>query len=198
MSELKLIELLMTQPFLYIGFGVLVWLLTYVVKRPIKKYTAKIRDEKTRKLANKWILLIPFALALICIIVYNGIFAKLWFYDWETMLSEAFSVAMLSIVIYNVFQDLRGKKSEYETTEDGRHVFNLLLVFAKDRSKVKMLLDQCKENYEKGFYSISDTVKAWLPENVDQDVVNTVVKVIKGYFDNRKKDLEDFIDEAIL
>lgn len=199
MNEFKLIELLMTSPLIYVAFAIAVWLLTYLFKQPVKFYTAKIKDEKTRKLVNKWILLIPFVLALVLVIVYYGLATNVWFDDWEKLLSDAFSIAMLSIVIYNVFQDIKGKKSEYEITEDGKQVFALLYVYAKDKNKVRMLLDQCKENYNNSNFTISDTVKGWLPEKVDEDVVNTIVKAIKIYLDNLKKqgESEGIIDEIL-
>jgi len=185
--ELKLIELLMTQPFIFIAFAIAVWLLTYIVKMPIKKITNKIKDEKKKKLYNKWILLIPFILALIIFYVYYGLTTKLWLKgDYELILSSAFSIAVLSITIYNVFEGLKGKKTEYETTEDGQALYNLLLIYTKDKNKVKLLLEQCKENYNNASFEISDTVKGWLPGYVDDDVVNTIVKAIKNYLDSIK------------
>lgn len=185
--ELKLIELLMTEPLIFVGLAVLVWLLTYLIKRPIKKATTLVKDEKKRKLYNKWILLIPFLLAVIVYYVYYGLTTKTWIkVDYELILSSAFSIAVLSITIYNVFEGIKGKKTEYETTEDGLALYNLLVIYAKDKNKVKMLLEQCEENYYKGSFEISETVKGWLPAQVDQDVVNTIVKAIKSYLDNVK------------
>jgi len=186
--ELKLIELLMTEPLVFIGMAVLVWLLTYLVKIPIKKITAAAKDDKKRKLYNKWILLIPFILALTVYYVYYGLTFKIWVkVDYELILSSAFSIAVLAITIYNVFEGLRGKKTEYETTIDGQALYNLLLIYTKDKNKVKLLLEQCKENYSNASFEISDTVKGWLPGYVDDDVVNTIVKSIKLYLDKYNK-----------
>lgn len=197
MNELKLIELIMTTPGIFLIFALVVWLLTYIVKKPIKRITSKIKDEKKRKLYNKWILVIPFILATIVLILYHGFRYNEWFTDFDVLMSEAFSVAVFSIVIYNIFADITGKKSEYETTDDGKQLFNLLLVYAKDKNKVKMLLDQCRENFYKGSFTITDTVKAWLPESADAEVVNTIVKVITAYFDS-KKDKVVPVDDEIL
>lgn len=195
--EIKLIEILMTKPAIIILMAIGVWLLTYVVKKPIKNITNKIKDEQKKKLANKWILLIPFALSLITYFVYHGISTKRWLADYELVLSASFSIAALAITIYNVFEGLRGKKSEYETNPDGVALYNLLLVYAKDKNKVKLLLDQCRENFTNHDYEISDTVKGWLPANVDADVINTIVKSIQIYLEKTKKE-EEIKDEEIL
>lgn len=181
----------MTEPLIFIGLAVLVWLLTYLVKRPIKKATALVKSEEKRKLYNKWILLIPFVLAVIVYYVYYGLTTKIWIkVDYALILSSGFSIAVLSITIYNVFEGIKGKKSEYETTVDGLALYNLLIIYSKDKNKVKMLLQQCEENYYKGSFDISETVKGWLPKEVDEDVVNTIVKGIKSYFDNIKNKKE--------
>jgi len=183
MNDIKLIDFLLNQPIIFIVFGIVVNLLTSLLKKPIKKYTAKIQDDKKRKLINKWILLIPLILSLIIISIYDGIINKKWFSDIVSIISEAISVSMLSIVIYNIFEGIRGGKTEYEITEEGKQVFQLLLVYANDREKVKMFLDQCKEYYKNGNFAITDKVKEWLPEKVNEDMINMVVKLIKEYFD---------------
>lgn len=108
--EIKLIEMIMIQPFVFIALAVLVWVLTYIIKKPIKKYTNKITDSQKKKLANKLILLIPFVLAAILFYVYNSIIEKTWKPDFEYILGSAFSIAALAITIYNVFEGLKGKK----------------------------------------------------------------------------------------
>ena len=179
--ELKLIELLMTEPLVFVGMAVAVWILTYIVKKPIKNMTSKIKNEQKRKLCNKWVLLIPFVLALALYFVYHGITTKMWLADYELILSSAFSIAVLSITIYNVFEGIKGKKTEYETTDDGVALYNLLMIYAKDKEKVKLLLDQCKANLFKGFYSVADTVKGFLPEDTDPAVIDTITKTIEKY-----------------
>ena len=177
----------MTEPLIFVGLAILVWLLTYLVKRPIKKITTLAKSEEKRKLYNKWILLIPFVLAVIVYYVYFGLTTKTWVkVNYELILSSAFSIAVLSITIYNVFEGIKGRKSEYETTEAGLALYNLLMVYAKDKNKVKLLLQQCEENYYKGSFDISETVKGWLPKEVDEDVVNAIVRGIKMYLDNVK------------
>lgn len=195
--ELKLIELLMTEPFVFIALAIAVWLLTYLIKKPIKNHTKQIKDPQKQKLANKWILLIPFFLAAIIFYIYNGLTTKVWTKDLELIFSSAFSIAVMAITIYNVFEGIKGKKTEYETSVDGVALYNLLLIYAKDKNKVKLLLDQCRDNFTNQEYEISDTVKGWLPANVDADVINTIVKSIKTYLEKAKKE-EVVKDEEIL
>lgn len=182
--ELKLIELLMTEPLVFVAMAVGVWILTYFVKKPVKALTKKIKDEQKRKICNKWILLIPFVLALIIYFVYHGITTKKWLSDYELILSSAFSIAVLAITIYNVFEGIKGKKTEYETTDDGVALYNLLMIYAKDKQKVKLLLDQCKANLFKGVYTVADTVKGFLPEDTDPAVIDTITKTIEMYLNN--------------
>lgn len=196
--ELKLIELLMTEPFIFIFLAVAVWLLTYIAKKPIKKATSKIKDPQKQKLANKWILLIPFVLALIIFYLYNSLTTKQWLSDFELIFSSAFSIAVMSITIYNVFEGLKGKKTEYEVDSDGIALYNLLLIYARDKNKVKLLLDQCKSNYYNHDFEISDTVKGWLPAKVDNDVVNTIVKSIQAYLEKINPSKGEIKDEEIL
>ena len=196
--ELKLIELLMTEPFVFIALAIAVWLLTYLLKKPIKNQTKKIKDPQKQKLANKWILLIPFFLAAIIFYIYNGLTTKTWTKDLELVFSSAFSIAVMSITIYNVFEGLKGKKSEYEVDSDGIALYNLLLIYARDKNKVKLLLDQCKSNYYNHDFEISDTVKGWLPAKVDSDVVNTIVKSIQAYLEKINPSKGEFKDEEIL
>lgn len=186
--EIKLLELLMTKPALFVAFGFIVFLLTYLLKKPIKHYTARIKDEQKRKLTNKWILLIPFALALLVYFIYHGFVTKEWFSEGELVFSSAFSIAAMAITIYNVFEGLKGKKSVYETDADAIALYNLLLVYAEDKTKVKLLLDQCKENYKEGKFELSETIKGWLPPNVEPETVTTLAKVIKKYLDLKKEE----------
>jgi len=180
--DLKLLELLLTYPAIFLVFGIAVWLLTYLLKKPIKNSTSKIKNEQRRKKINKWILLIPFFLGLVIAFIYNGIETKTWLSNYDKIVTNAFKIAAIAIVLYNFVEGLRGKKTEYELTEDGRALYELIKIYAKDTSKVKILLDQCKDNWFNKAFSIAETVKGFLPGDVDPDVINTVVKSIERYF----------------
>lgn len=188
--ELKIVELLLQTPAIYLLFGLITWLLTYVVKLPIKKMTAKLPDEK-RKAANKLILFLPIFIGIAHVLVYFKI--KNLSYASEDVLQKGFYVGMLAITIYAIFEGLRGKKTEYESDPEGIALYNLLLIYANDKNKVKLLLDQCRDNLDNKGYSIADTVKGFLPVETDAGVVDTIVKSIEKYFKNEKEDPRDAI-----
>lgn len=184
--DFEIIKLVLASP-IVLGVAVATWLLTYLIKYPIKKATSKIRNDTKRKQVNKLILLLPFIIACILIFVYNGLTTKQWLLGIEDMLLKAFSSSVLAITIYNIFEGIRGKKTEYETTEDGKALYNLLIVYAKDKDKVRLLLDQCKNNYLNGDATISETVKGFLPKNVDQDAILAITKGIEKYLKDKLK-----------
>lgn len=180
--EIKLLELLFTQPAIFILFGLIIWFLTNLIKQPIKRFTALIEDEQKRKIANKWILLLPLVFGLAFAILYAKYKTGLWFDDIETIVSNAFLIAVIAITWYNVFERNKGKKSEYEDTLEGIATFNLLLSYMKDKSKVTLLLDQCRDNYASGKFSIFDTVKGFLPIDTDPELFDAIVKTITKFF----------------
>ena len=184
--DFEIIKLVLASP-IVLGVAVATWLLTYLIKYPIKKATSKIRNDTKRKQVNKLILLLPFIIACILIFVYNGLITKQWFTGLEDMAVQAFSSSVLAITIYNIFEGVRGKKTEYETTEDGKALYNLLIVYAKDKDKVKLLLDQCKNNYLNGDATISETVKGFLPKDVDQDTILAITNGIEKYLKDKLK-----------
>src|SRR5690554_1548806 len=110
------------------------------------------------------------------------------------MAVQAFSSSVLAITIYNIFEGVRGKKTEYETTEDGKALYNLLIVYAKDKDKVKLLLDQCKDNYLNGDATISETVKGFLPKEIDADAILAITKGIEKYL---KETLQEKLNEQL-
>lgn len=57
--------------------GVIVFLLTMILKIPIKKKTSTLTEEK-RKAVNCIIVIIPFVLGIICSLLYSGIFKHSW------------------------------------------------------------------------------------------------------------------------
>lgn len=192
--DFEIIKLVFSSPII-LGIAVATWLLTYVVKYPFKKWTYKIKNEVKRKQVNKLILLLPFIIACILIFLHNGITTKEWLVGIENLALQAFSSSVLAITIYNIFEGVRGKKTEYETTEDGKALYNLLIIYAKDKDKVKLLLDQCKDNYLNGDATISETVKGFLPKEIDADAILAITKGIENYL---KETLQEKLNEELL
>lgn len=89
----------------FIVFG-----LTYLLKLPIKHFTAKCKSESMTKWLNKLIILLPFAIsfalwAILCAIGYTAITEM-----------DAATAASLAIVIYNVVE--RVEKGEKVIPQD--------------------------------------------------------------------------------
>lgn len=187
MTDFEIIKLLLKSPIVLL-IAIATWLLTYVFKYPIKKLTYKIKDDTKRKQVNKLILLLPFIIAFTIVFVRNGILTKAWLKGIQNMLLTSFSSSVVAITIYNIFEGIRGKKTEYETTEEGKALYNLLIVYAKDKDKAKLLLDQCKDNYLNGDATISETVKGFLPKDINQEVVIAITSSIEKYLKEKIKD----------
>jgi len=187
LTDFEIIKLLLKSPIVLL-IAIATWLLTYVFKYPIKKLTYKIKDDTKRKQINKLILLLPFIIAFAIVFVRNGILTKSWLKGIQNMLLTSFSSSVVAITIYNIFEGIRGKKTEYETTEEGKAIYNLLLVYARDKEKVKLLLNQCKENYFNGDATITETVKGFLPKNINQEVVIAITSSIEKYLKEKIKE----------
>lgn len=64
-------ELLKNVYFVGCAMAVIIFLVTQVLKMPIKHFTSKIKNERTRRMVNATILLIPFALGITFDILYS-------------------------------------------------------------------------------------------------------------------------------
>jgi len=83
-----------------IAIGFMVFLLTMVIKWPIKKFTSKLTEEK-RKAVNSIIVLIPIILSLIISILYFGIVKNEWLSIDSIQIG--FSSWLLSFSIYALY-----------------------------------------------------------------------------------------------
>ena len=142
-----MLELLNNVYFVSCGMAVIVFLVTQVLKMPIKHFTSKIKNERARKLVNATILLIPFALGV------------LFDYLYSTYISHtAFSViaglgyGTAGISFYNIIERTFKVKVEnpYET-EEGKAVIGFVdavtedgKIDAEDEDRVKNFLKKVK------------------------------------------------------
>lgn len=83
--------------------AICVFVLTMLIKWPIKKCTAKFSEDK-RKAVNTVILFIPIILALIGSILYYGIFKASWFK--LEVFETAISSWIVSLTIYAIFEHI--------------------------------------------------------------------------------------------
>ncbi len=131
----------------------IVFVLTMLIKWPIKRCTKKLTEEK-RKAVNTVILFVPIVLSLILSILYYGILKKSWFnlMSFETTISSW----IISLTIYAIYERIvilikgiwSGKiKVDSELTKE-------TLKFIKDNvkiltSKIKIDEKQIKKIQEK-------------------------------------------------
>ena len=84
--------------YLVVMMGVIIMVTNTIlmfVKKPIKKLTAKIQNEKLRKLANKMVILFAFGLSALMWFVLNKISAHYFPFDEiKVLLTGAFSIVI--------------------------------------------------------------------------------------------------------
>lgn len=80
--------------------ALLVFLLTMIIKFPIKKYTSKF-DENKRKAINTVIVAIPLVVSAIVCVVYWGAIKSNW--DFSLITTNCISIYLLSLTIYAIF-----------------------------------------------------------------------------------------------
>ena len=64
-------KLLNNEYFVWCAMAVIIFALTQVLKLPIKYFTKKISNQRVRRMVNATILLIPFALGVVCDFLYS-------------------------------------------------------------------------------------------------------------------------------
>ena len=106
-----------------VAMAVVIFGLTYLIKLPIKALTKKIKSERTRKIVNGVILLIPFALGLIGEFLYTYYFLHTAFTGIKGIGYGTSAVSM-----YAVVERFFGIKIDnpYTTTEEGKAVQELV------------------------------------------------------------------------
>ena len=118
-------QLLANQYFVFVGMAVVIFLLTQILKMPIKHFTKKIKIEKTRKLVNSVILLIPFILG-VCFE-----FALCLYIHTTFSVLEGVKYGATAISLYGAVAQFCGFKNEYETAQ-GKEALKLVSEMAKD------------------------------------------------------------------
>jgi hypothetical protein len=127
--------------------AVVIFLLTQVLKLPIKFFTKKIKRERVRKIVNATILLIPFALGIVCDFLYSTYY-----------LHTAFSIitglgyGTAGISLYGIIERFfKVKTNNPYNSEEGKAVLELVESVSKDgkvnggdKQALKEYLDKVK------------------------------------------------------
>lgn len=113
-------ELLKNEYFIGVVMSVIVFAFTQLLKQPIKALTSKIGNERTQKIVNGTILLIPYLLAML----FDFLFSTL-------VMHQAFNVIISleygtgAIALYGLVERFFGVKNPYNT-EEGEAVEQLV------------------------------------------------------------------------
>lgn len=131
---------------LYFVTVVGVILLTEAVKLPIKHFTKKLTNEKTRRLINISIMLVPFILSFVCGVVYKFMLSA----EFSTL--ACLSWATSSMIIYEFGERIidRIRKGEKITDETVTEDFNEAKKEVEDTTKnVAKSVKQADEEFQK-------------------------------------------------
>lgn len=120
--------LLGNEYFVWCAMAVIVFLFTQVLKLPIKAATSHIKNERTRKMVNATILLIPFALGCLFDFLYSTYYLQTTF-----NLINGLGYGTAGISLYGVVERFfKVKTCNPYDTEEGKAVIELIEVIAKD------------------------------------------------------------------
>lgn len=188
-----------TLEVILIGLGA--FLLTYIIKWPIKKATEKL-DENKRKAVNIVIIFIPLIISIIASILYYGIAKNVWatfmvfdsaFSSWIISLSLYAIVSRIWLVIKGIFS---GKiKLNSELTKETIEYF---------KDKIKNISKELKVD-EKSLTNIVNKIEelAKLRDLLTSDTINPdITKIAEvntqiSNLETKQKTLQDEIDSKI-
>lgn len=135
-------ELLKNEYFMGVVMSVIVFAFTQLLKMPIKALTSKIENERTRKIVNGTILLIPFILG----VLFEFLLTTLVFHEPFTVI-QGLTYGTGGISLYGVVERFFKVKNPYDT-EEGEAVMELVdkvtedgKVDENDKTALKEFLD---------------------------------------------------------
>lgn len=148
-------DILQSEFFIWGAMALIIFLITQVLKLPIKVCTNKIKNERIRKIVNATILLIPFGLGVLFEFLYGGYLYPL-IYDGETLTFTGSSVltglgyGTAGISLYGVIERFfKVKVDNPYNSEEGKAVTELVdnvvadgKVDSFDKSAVQEFLDK--------------------------------------------------------
>lgn len=182
--------------------SLIVFVLTMIIKIPIKKKTSKL-DENKRQAVNTLIVLIPVVLSYILTTLYHGILKSEWF-SLEVA-KAAISSYIITFSLYAIFQRtvivikglLSGKikiddKVLYETIQSIKSEINLLQSnLKKDKKNLRIIsnkknnLVESKEKFEKAKDTNNLTKLSKI--NIEINSLTSAENKLKQEIDNAEK-----------
>lgn len=140
-----MLELLNNVYFVSCAMAVIVFLVTQVLKLPIKHFTSKIKKERVRKLVNATILLIPFAVGVLGDYLYCTYYTHTAF---SVIAGLGYGTAGISL--YNIIErTFKVKTQNPYDTEEGKAVVQLVEAVLEDGNVDEQDADAVKSFLEK-------------------------------------------------
>lgn len=122
--------LLENEYFVWCAMALIIFGVTQLLKLPIKVCTKRIKNDRTRRIVNSTILLIPFMLGLVAEFLYSTYYLHIAFTGITGLGYGAAGVSLYGIVerFFKVKID-----NPYETTEEGKAVKELVEKVQEDK-----------------------------------------------------------------
>lgn len=116
-------QILHNEYFIWCAMAVIIFGITQVLKLPIKYFTNKIQNERTRKIVNATILLIPFALG----VLFEFLYSTYYLHTAFTVIT-GLGYGTAGISLYGIIERFFKVKVEnpYTETEEGQAVTELI------------------------------------------------------------------------
>ena len=138
-------ELLHNEWFVWCAMAVIIFLVTQIVKLPIKFGTKHIKNERARRIANSVILLIPFALGVVCDFLYST-----YILHAATSIIVGLGYGTAGISLYGAVERFFKVKVENPyNSEEGKAVTELVEAVTADGKVDKKDQDPIKEFWKK-------------------------------------------------
>lgn len=120
---LTITQILHNEYFILCAMAVIIFGITQVLKLPIKYFTNKIQNERTRKIVNATILLIPFALG----VLFEFLYSTYYLHTAFTVIT-GLGYGTAGISLYGIIERFFKVKVEnpYTETEEGQAVTELI------------------------------------------------------------------------
>lgn len=129
--------------YLVITMGVIIAVTNTIlcfVKKPIKRWTAKIKNEMLRRLANKMFILFAFGISAICWWILTAISS--YYFPFEAL--KVLLTGAFSIVIYAFGDGIINKNQAENLVENIKEIGEDNVVDEKDKDAIKEFWDKVK------------------------------------------------------
>jgi len=199
--ENDFISIIKNLSFETIIISILIFILTMIIKIPIKKMTENFSKEK-RNVLNSLITFIPLFLSIVICILYSGIKFSVWFSF--SQINNAFYIWLLSLSIYAIYEKFKliiiafvsGKENYYEIKEIDSHLDKLLEELKKNKNELKktdkklLQLNNLREsikNSDNKHYNLQDLSKT----NIEIKKLSEKEKSIKNFINSIEIELKE-------